>query len=239
LNDAILSLVLPVHNHAAALVPVVEQCLGFIRQNSIEHKSNEPHESHELIIVDDGSDDDTPLIADKLAANHDPIMVLHHPKEYGYGRAVMRGWEAARGDYVMLVDAESLTVVQEARQVLPFLGMYDVIIGYRLAEHTLWYRNMHERFWRNLLNNTLHLGMRDSGSHLALFRTGLREQLRCTSKSPFIIPELYARAKKQNLSSIQIGIKSYQRPRNLPGNIYPHLHFGSLWELLMFRLLER
>ena len=64
-------------------------------------------ETFEIIIVDDGSRDATPAIADELAAAHpDVVRAVHHPTNLGYGAALRSGFGAARYDLVAFTDGD-------------------------------------------------------------------------------------------------------------------------------------
>ena len=78
-----LSLVLPAHNEAANLGPVVERALEVLPRYAADF---------EIIVVDDGSRDATPRIADALAAADDRVRAIHHPRNRGYGAALT--WRA-------------------------------------------------------------------------------------------------------------------------------------------------
>ena len=71
----------------------------------------------ELIVVNDGSSDATAEVADKFAASHTAVRVLHHPRNFGLGRALRSGFSAASGDLVICVDVD-LTYAPEYIEAL-------------------------------------------------------------------------------------------------------------------------
>ena len=92
-----LSLVLPAHDEEANLEPVVRAALaalpGACRQ-------------FEIVVVDDGSRDATPQIADRLAAEDARVRVVHHPRNRGYGAALRSGFAAARFGHLAFTDGD-------------------------------------------------------------------------------------------------------------------------------------
>lgn len=95
----LLSVILPVYNEEALL-----------RQNVIEictHlQSLEDRYLWEVLIVNDGSADNTGTVADELAGEYPQIRVLHHPTNFGVGQALRFGFANTRGDYVVTLDVD-------------------------------------------------------------------------------------------------------------------------------------
>ena len=86
---------IPCHDYGRFLVQAVESVLG------------QSYDDWELIIVDDGSADDTFIIADRYATTHlDRIRVLHHIPARGLQACANLALEAARGEYIMRLDAD-------------------------------------------------------------------------------------------------------------------------------------
>ena len=73
---------------------------------SIVSTLNEHYGNWELLVVDDGSTDSTLAIAQELALKNPKIKVLHHARNFGPGRALRTGFEKAKGDIVVTIDAD-------------------------------------------------------------------------------------------------------------------------------------
>jgi glycosyltransferase involved in cell wall biosynthesis len=91
----LVSVIVPVHNRAAMLREAVASALA------------QTHRPHEIIVVDDGSTDDTARAADALAAAHPEVSVLHHSNR-GPGGSREAGRQAARGDFLQYLDSDDL-----------------------------------------------------------------------------------------------------------------------------------
>ena len=80
----------------------------------------------EIIVVDDGSRDDTASQAQKAGAS-----VVRHPYNKGNGAAVKSGIRRATGQYVLIVDGDGQHRPEDARTLIAQLGEYDLVIGAR------------------------------------------------------------------------------------------------------------
>ena len=60
----------------------------------------------ELIVIDDGSRDDTAAVAERLAAEHPELVLIRLSRNFGKEAALSAGLEAARGDAVVMMDAD-------------------------------------------------------------------------------------------------------------------------------------
>ena len=84
----------------------------------------------EIIVVDDGSSDDTASAVDPAKAR-----VLRHPANGGYGKSLRTGIEAARHAWVLMTDADGSYPVDEAMRLLEHAPNFDLIIGARQGVH--------------------------------------------------------------------------------------------------------
>src|SRR5215813_1129273 len=130
--SASLSIVIPAYNEAARLGNTLRAVLDYLQQN-------EP--DGELIVVDDGSSDDTADLARRLFADAGTLRtsVISYMSNLGKGRAVRLGLLAARGDVALFSDADLSTPISEAPKLVePIVsGEYDVTFGSRALDRGL------------------------------------------------------------------------------------------------------
>jgi glycosyltransferase involved in cell wall biosynthesis len=81
---------------------------------------------HEIIVVDDGSNDETAASATSVGA-----IVVRHPYNKGNGAAVKSGIRRASGEYVLIIDGDGQHGPEDARRLVAKLGEYDLVIGAR------------------------------------------------------------------------------------------------------------
>ena len=83
---------------------------------------------HEIIVVDDGSRDDTSARAGAAGAT-----VVRHPYNKGNGAAVKSGIRRATGEYILILDGDGQHQAADAQRLIALLGEYDLVIGARSA----------------------------------------------------------------------------------------------------------
>lgn len=95
----LVSVVVPVYNEAA----ILERNLGILCEHlaSLERRFR-----WELVVVDDGSTDDTAMRLERFARGRSNIIVLHHFRNFGLGQALKFGFNRSRGDYIVTLDAD-------------------------------------------------------------------------------------------------------------------------------------
>jgi glycosyltransferase involved in cell wall biosynthesis len=126
---------------------------------------------HEIIVVDDGSRDDTATRAAAAGAT-----VIRHPYNKGNGAAVKTGIRRASGEFVLIIDGDGQHRPDDARRLVGRLGDYDLVIGARSSET----QATHARRFGNTALNRLasYLTDREIPDLTSGFRAARREHLR-------------------------------------------------------------
>lgn len=98
-----------------------------------DYLSVQPY-TYEVVVVDDGSEDDTASLAEAFAASHERFRVTRNPHR-GKAHTVIAGMMTARGRIVLFSDMDQATPITETASVLPWFDKgFDVVIGSRGAE---------------------------------------------------------------------------------------------------------
>jgi glycosyltransferase involved in cell wall biosynthesis len=126
---------------------------------------------HEIIVVDDGSRDDTAVRAKAAGA-----CVIRHPYNKGNGAAVKSGIRSATGEFVLIMDGDGQHRPEDARRMVSRLGEYDLVIGSR---STSTQATQARRFGNSALNGLAsYLTGRSIPDLTSGFRAARCEQLR-------------------------------------------------------------
>jgi glycosyltransferase involved in cell wall biosynthesis len=114
------SIIIPAYNEAGIIGSVVQRVVKVLEESSLDA---------EILVVDDGSDDETGAMAEEAGAK-----VIKHPYNIGNGAAVKTGIRNARGDVLVMLDGDGQHNPEEIPRLLEKLGPYDMVVGARTPE---------------------------------------------------------------------------------------------------------
>jgi len=144
------SIVVPAYNESARLRGTLQQILDHVQQQNW---------SAEIVVVDDGSRDDTVQITGQFAARHPEVRLIQNPGNRGKGYAVRNGMLQARGQILLFTDADLSSPITEASKLFAALeGGADVAIGSRWLDPSLQFRR--QSLQRRLLSRLYHIYLR-------------------------------------------------------------------------------
>jgi glycosyltransferase involved in cell wall biosynthesis len=201
-----LSYFFPAHNEEANLEPLVAEALATLPTLA---------ERFEIVVVDDGSLDATPRIADRLAAVHpDVVRAVHHPTNLGYGTALRSGFRAARYAHVAFTDGDRQFRVADlgrlsARMAEP--DSPDVVVGFRIKRADPFVRTAYARMYR--FANRVWFGLRvtDVDCACKLFRRDALEGIRVASGGAFFSAEMLIKLRASGRTVVEVGVPHYPR----------------------------
>jgi glycosyltransferase involved in cell wall biosynthesis len=121
------SIVLPAYNEAGNLGPLVAELLETIKSAEMA-----PYRPAEMVIVDDGSTDDSRKKLRSLASEHDALTVLFLAQNFGQSAALAAGIDNATGEYIITMDADRQNDPADIPALLGDLDSgYDCVSGWR------------------------------------------------------------------------------------------------------------
>jgi len=121
-----LSVVIPAYNEAARIADAVERARAYCEGR---------FDTFEIIVVDDGSTDGTSDLVGRLLADEPRLRLERLPVNRGKGAAVRTGMLAAKGDLMLMCDADLSAPIEEVEKLLPWLDRgFDMVIGSRAVK---------------------------------------------------------------------------------------------------------
>jgi len=230
------SFVIPALNEEKVIEEVVRAVWGTVSLHL---------ETFEIILIDDGSSDQTGQIMDRLASQLPRVRVIHNATNLGLGAAYQRGVHEARLDHVMMLCGDGGLPAASLPAIIEKIGTADIVVPYmtNLAEIKTPMRYLISRAYTNLLNllcgHRLHYY-----NGLPVHRRALLEQITITSSGFGFQGEILVKLLKSGCSYVQVGVlgaettnkTSIFRVRNVFSVTATLLKL--LFELIRFRRLE-
>jgi glycosyltransferase involved in cell wall biosynthesis len=226
-----LSYFFPAHNEEANLRGLVDEALAELPAIAA---------AFEIIVVDDGSRDATPAIADELAATHPGVVrAVHHPVNLGYGAALRSGFGAARHELIAFTDGDRQFHVADLARLTARLAAPDapdVVAGYRIRRADPPLRTAYARAYR--LANRIFFGLRvrDIDCACKLFRRAALEGVRVESGGAFFSAELLIKLRASGRRLVEVGVPHYPRTAGSPTGAKPRVVFRAVRDFWALRL---
>lgn len=166
-KNIFLSVIFPAYNEQERINETLKKTISFLSQKKY---------FWEIIVVDDGSTDNTTKVAQDIKAPN--IYVIKHDENRGKGRAVRRGMLAAKGQYVLFSDSDLSTPIEEVDSLIFWLEKgYDVVCGSRALPQSRitiaqrWPRRLMGRIFNIFVQAIVLRGLRDTQCGFKCFRS--------------------------------------------------------------------
>ncbi len=230
-SSPLLSVIVPCYNERST----VAELLRHVRAVPIDK---------EIIVVDDSSTDGSRDIVAGLAAEWPELRHEIQPRNMGKGAAIRRGIEVARGEIVLIQDADlEYDPGEYPKLIQPILdGHADVVYGSRFEGYPrrvmLYWHTLGNRFLTFLSNATTNLNLTDMETCYKVFRRDVIQSIRLNSNRFGFEPEVTAKIAKRGYRVYEVPIAYYGRDYWEGKKINWKDGFAAIWTTLRYGLFE-
>lgn len=170
-----LSIVIPAYNEEKRIEETLEKILNYLKTKNYQY---------EIIVVDDGSSDNTVKVLETIAKENKNIFILKNEQNSGKGYSVRKGVLESKGDYILFSDADLSTPIEEVEKLLHWLNQgFDVTIGSRglkesdIKIHQPFYRELMGKFFNFLVQTLLIKGIKDTQCGFKCFKKDATKEI--------------------------------------------------------------
>lgn len=197
-----LSIFVPAFNEAGN----IEACL-----KSANEIANQISDKYEILLVDDGSADQTIAIAKNLQAQNSNIKIVQHESNQGYGTALQTGIKNCQYEYIFFTDADLQFDLSELHSFLPYVPDFDVVIGYRYNRQDPFIRILNAKAWNLLIKLFFQLKIKDINCAFKLFKKEVIQKIDIHSKGAMVSAEILIKLRQHNVSIMELPVKHMPR----------------------------
>ncbi len=199
-----LSVFFPAYNDAPSLPGLLRTTFAVLEEHVLDY---------EVIVVNDGSQDNTARVLEELAKKYAPhLRIITHPKNRGYGGALRSGFAAAAKEFVFYTDGDGQYDVNELPGLLARAGSNAGLVnGFKLERHDpahrIWIGKVYNAFARTLFG----IRIRDIDCDYRVVRRSLLEEIHLFSTSGAICVELVKKLELTGCLVREVGVRHYER----------------------------
>lgn len=220
------SVVIPAYNEEETIEKVVKDALknlSFISKN------------YEVVLVDDGSVDNTGKIIDQLSEKNKKVRAIHHKVNQGFTGAIKTSLKSANHDLVFLAPADGQFDFKELARFVKTINGYDAAIGYRIKNDETFIRKFNSKVFHLLCKVLLDINLKEI-STVSMWRKSMLDSLTIDSsqKSAMLLPEIISKAIKKDFKFTEVPIHWHERKGGKSKGANPTVIVKTFIE--MFRL---
>lgn len=166
----------------------------------------------EILVIDDGSKDRTGALADQLASELPFVRAIHHPRNLGYGAALITGFKNATKDLIFYTDGDGQYDVREIHNLLAKLRPgVDLVNGYKVKRSDAWYRIWIGAAYRRAMRFAFALSLSDVDCDFRLMRRHIFDIITLQSTSGVICVEMARKFDEAGFQMAEIPVSHYPR----------------------------
>ena len=170
----------------------------------------------EILIINDGSIDNTRQVAEELARKYPQVRVIHHPENRGYGAALRTGIDESRFDWIFFTDGDLQFRLNQLQSFLPYTESSHVVIGYREKRAEGKIRAFNAWLFKLYVDLLFRVGVKDIDCAFKLFHRKTLQSLHLESTGAFTSSEILYKLKKKGEKFSQVSVQHKKRKYGSP-----------------------
>ncbi len=189
----------------------------------------------EIVVVDDGSPDNTGKVIDKLAKRYKEVKAIHHPRNLGYGEAIKTAIKnTSNFKYIVLTDGDNQYDAFDLEKFFPMLEKYEIVIGYRVKNGNGFVRRLISKVFNMTARVLFKMPFKDLSCAFKIINKEFLNSIVIEGSSPFVPAEIIIKLYKKGYSIGEIGIESYPRIHGRSSSMKIKNVIKSIYEMILF-----
>ncbi len=217
-----LSVFLPAYNEEANISRTVSNIYKIIPQFA---------ENFEVLVINDGSQDNTAAVLAKLSGQYSNLRVVTHPKNRGYGAALKSGFANCRYEYVFFTDGDGQFQAEEIKKLVDLVPGCDIAAGFRQKRSDPLHRKINAKAYNFLVRLLFGLAVKDIDCAFKIIKKDVLRAVDLKSETQFISAELLIKSKKLGFAIKQAGVVHLARQAGKATGNKPMVVVKSFYEL--------
>lgn len=168
-------------------------------------------EEFEIVVVDDGSADDTSAVVELIAARDSRVRLVRHDRNRGYGAAVATALQAAEGEWICMTDGDGQFNLLDLPQLLVESRNSDVVVGFRHRRADNGLRKLNANSWRWLIRCLMGLRVRDLDCAFKLFPRWVIDSLHLRAEGACISAEILTQCMRGGSTICEVPVNHLPR----------------------------
>jgi len=198
-----LSVFFPAYNDSGTIASLVITALRTARTLTPDH---------EVIVINDGSADNTAEILDELARTYPEVRIVHHEKNRGYGGALRSGFAAATRELIFYTDGDAQYDPAEMEVLWrAFNDDVDLVNGYKISRSDPLHRIVIGRIYHHTVKILFGLTVRDVDCDFRMMRRAIFDKVRLEKNSGVICLEMMKKITDANFRITEVPVHHYHR----------------------------
>jgi glycosyltransferase involved in cell wall biosynthesis len=198
-----LSVFFPAYNEEENIKTTVENTIRVLRKVA---------EKWEIIIVDDGSKDNTPALSDSLAKKNKNVRVIHHKPNRGYGGALKTGFKEAKYEWVAFTDSDGQFDFNEITKFISLKDEADLILGIRKSRADSILRKIYTWGWALLPKIILGMKAKDYSCGFKMIKKEVFDKVQPLKGEEKVTQiELLVKAQRMGFKISHVTVNHYPR----------------------------
>lgn len=217
-----LSVFLPAYNEQDNISNTVENVFTIIPSFA---------EEFEVIVVNDGSVDNTGECLEALSRKYTNLRIITHETNKGYGAALKSGFRNSRYEYIFYTDGDGQFDISEIEKLISLIYSCDIAAAFRKIRSDGFHRALNAYAYNSFINLLFGLNVKDIDCAFKFMKKKVLDSLDLKSDGAFISAELLIKAKKKGYTVKQCGVNHLPREKGSSTGNKPHVVIKAFAEL--------
>jgi glycosyltransferase involved in cell wall biosynthesis len=196
------SVILPAYNEEKIIANTIADVLPVLEEWTRDF---------ELIVVNDGSADQTGAILASIAQSDRRVRVITHEVNRGYGAALASGFAASTKDLAFFMDSDGQFDIRDLQKFFPYVDEYDAVVGYRENRQDPWMRKLNAWGWKTVVRLTLGVHVRDLDCAFKVYHSDFIHRHTFETQGAMINAEMLYKLQHDGGTIKEIGVRHLPR----------------------------